>query len=55
MDVTTKSTDELFEMLAWIEDRARYRRICNMTRGTDYADDCTMENAVCGELYRRGF
>ena len=55
MDVTTKSTDELFEMLAWIEDRARYRRICKMTRATDYAEECAMENAVCGELYRRGF
>ena len=42
MDVTTKSTDELFEILAWIADRAQYRRVCNMTRGTDYADDCAM-------------
>ena len=55
MDVTTKSTDELFEMLAWIEYRARYRRVCKMTRATDYAEECAMENAVCSELYRRGF
>ena len=55
MDVTTKSTDELLEMLAWIADRARYRRICKMTCATDYAEECAMENAVCGELYRRGF
>lgn len=55
MDVTTKSTDELFEMLAWIADRAQYRRACKMTRATDYAEECAMENAVCGELYRRGF
>ena len=38
MDIKTKSTDELFELLAWIAYRARYRRICNMTRGTDYAE-----------------
>ena len=50
-----KSTDELLQLLQWITDRQRYRRICGIRDGAGYAADARTESAALAELTRRGY
>lgn len=52
--MTTKTTDQLLELLAWIKCRQAYRRICGKRDGTAYAEECKAENDALWELQKRG-
>lgn len=49
-----KSTDELLELLQWIADRRRYRRICGAPDPIASAQDGAAETAARAELSLRG-
>ena len=53
MKCYTMTTDEILERLSWICDRQRYRRICGLHEGADYADECKAESELLRELGRR--
>lgn len=50
-----KTTDELLEILQWVVDRQRYRRICGIRDGAGYAADAKTESDALAELTRRGY
>lgn len=49
-----KTTTELLEIIAWVQDRARCRRECGIVDGAAYAADCKAESDAVRELARRG-
>lgn len=49
-----KTTDQLIETLYHINDRRKYRLICGLDRGPDYAQECKAESDILHELYIRG-
>ena len=49
-----KTTDQLIEMLYHINDRQKYRLICGLDRGADYAQECKAEFDILHELFARG-
>lgn len=49
-----KTTDELFDLLQWIADRRRYRRICGVPDPVASAQDGAAETAARAELSLRG-
>lgn len=48
------STDTLLQILQWIADRQKYRRVCGIADGPAYAEECAMESAAIAELDKRG-
>lgn len=52
---TLCTTSALMDLLQWITDRQRYRLICGMQDGVNYAEDAKMESLVLHELSRRGY
>lgn len=49
-----KTTDQLIETLYHINDRRRYRLVCGLDRGPDYAQECKAESDILHELSVRG-
>lgn len=54
-DKSKMTTDELLEILAWVRDRAAYRRICKIPTGPEWAEDCRAEEEALTELVKRGY
>ena len=49
-----KTTDQLIEILYHINDRRKYRLVCGLDRGSDYAQECKAESDILHELSIRG-
>lgn len=49
-DYAALSTEEIQNRLAWIVDRSRYRRACQMPEG---GEDAIAEHYLLAELHRR--
>lgn len=46
--------DDLLDVIQWIADREAYRRVCGMSRPTDYAEENALELKISAEIGRRG-
>lgn len=55
MNCSKMSIDQLREVVAWVDDRAAYRRACGTVSGTSYAEDESAARAALAEISRREY